>query len=222
MGSIRLSGGDIEWLGSFFPSLSFESPARKIVGELSFRACYDGATGELKIEGLKPDERIRQAKRCLCNAFEIEIRMDSRSVEANGWPKVYEVGGRHGAIAKKYGVATTDLHINLDGSCCLGIRYSRERHFSIQRFLYDLVVPFFYRLAYTECWGIEAARNDLWGEHSHGNTGEFEHLREMLKIAQRDPGRNDPCPCGSGMKYKKCCLDEVQATQFRVKPVLKA
>jgi methionyl aminopeptidase len=20
------------------------------------------------------------------------------------------------------------------------------------------------------------------------------------------PGRNDPCPCGSGMKYKKCCL----------------
>lgn len=20
------------------------------------------------------------------------------------------------------------------------------------------------------------------------------------------PGRNDPCPCGSGRKYKKCCL----------------
>jgi uncharacterized protein len=19
------------------------------------------------------------------------------------------------------------------------------------------------------------------------------------------PGRNDPCPCGSGKKYKKCC-----------------
>jgi preprotein translocase subunit SecA len=19
------------------------------------------------------------------------------------------------------------------------------------------------------------------------------------------PGRNDPCPCGSGLKYKKCC-----------------
>lgn len=23
-------------------------------------------------------------------------------------------------------------------------------------------------------------------------------------------GRNDPCPCGSGMKYKKCCLDKDQ------------
>jgi len=21
----------------------------------------------------------------------------------------------------------------------------------------------------------------------------------------RPPGRNDPCPCGSGRKYKKCC-----------------
>ncbi|MGB1398058.1 MAG: SEC-C metal-binding domain-containing protein, partial [Planctomycetota bacterium] len=20
-------------------------------------------------------------------------------------------------------------------------------------------------------------------------------------------GRNDPCPCGSGKKYKKCCLN---------------
>ncbi len=22
----------------------------------------------------------------------------------------------------------------------------------------------------------------------------------------RNVGRNDPCPCGSGRKYKKCCL----------------
>ena len=22
---------------------------------------------------------------------------------------------------------------------------------------------------------------------------------------QKKPGRNDPCPCGSGLKYKKCC-----------------
>jgi preprotein translocase subunit SecA len=23
--------------------------------------------------------------------------------------------------------------------------------------------------------------------------------------AEDTPGRNDPCPCGSGKKYKKCC-----------------
>lgn len=22
------------------------------------------------------------------------------------------------------------------------------------------------------------------------------------------PGRNDPCPCGSGLKYKKCCMNK--------------
>ena len=24
-------------------------------------------------------------------------------------------------------------------------------------------------------------------------------------VAKREPRRNDPCPCGSGRKYKKCC-----------------
>jgi len=26
--------------------------------------------------------------------------------------------------------------------------------------------------------------------------------------ADAAPGRNDPCPCGSGKKYKKCCGKE--------------
>jgi len=25
-------------------------------------------------------------------------------------------------------------------------------------------------------------------------------------------GRDDPCPCGSGLKYKKCCLDRAAST----------
>jgi tetratricopeptide (TPR) repeat protein len=33
-------------------------------------------------------------------------------------------------------------------------------------------------------------------------------------------GRNDPCPCGSGKKYKKCCLqdDEAQARSTWIEP----
>lgn len=30
-------------------------------------------------------------------------------------------------------------------------------------------------------------------------------LRKGGKILT--PGRNDPCPCGSKVKYKKCCID---------------
>jgi tetratricopeptide (TPR) repeat protein len=27
------------------------------------------------------------------------------------------------------------------------------------------------------------------------------------------PGRNDPCPCGSGQKYKRCCLQKDQMAE---------
>ena len=27
-----------------------------------------------------------------------------------------------------------------------------------------------------------------------------------------NPGRNDPCPCGSGKKYKHCCLNAANST----------
>lgn len=31
-------------------------------------------------------------------------------------------------------------------------------------------------------------------------------LAQRVKPGVAAPGRNDPCPCGSGRKYKKCCL----------------
>jgi uncharacterized protein len=38
---------------------------------------------------------------------------------------------------------------------------------------------------------------------THVRTHRRTHIRTGPKI-----GRNDPCPCGSGLKYKKCCLDK--------------
>jgi hypothetical protein len=32
------------------------------------------------------------------------------------------------------------------------------------------------------------------------------HPSEPVRNPLRDVGRNDPCPCGSGQKFKKCCL----------------
>jgi len=28
-------------------------------------------------------------------------------------------------------------------------------------------------------------------------------------------GRNDPCPCGSGLKYKKCCFGKPPKPKFK-------
>ena len=31
------------------------------------------------------------------------------------------------------------------------------------------------------------------------------YKRSKTVVKETEPGRNDPCPCGSGKKYKKCC-----------------
>ena len=52
-----------------------------------------------------------------------------------------------------------------------------------------------------------------WEEEWAGVPSEAELLAEPKKIMRRSrvaqgkgPGRNEPCPCGSGKKYKKCCI----------------
>ena len=37
---------------------------------------------------------------------------------------------------------------------------------------------------------------------------EIQERRTTTIKKQEEPGRNDPCPCGSGKKYKKCCLNK--------------
>ncbi|MCL2318567.1 MAG: SEC-C metal-binding domain-containing protein, partial [Treponema sp.] len=36
---------------------------------------------------------------------------------------------------------------------------------------------------------------------------DFSDEDEVVTVVRSAPkvGRNDPCPCGSGKKYKKCC-----------------
>ena len=72
------------------------------------------------------------------------------------------------------------------------------------------------------------ARQKRWAEereHSHHSTDdeaeEHDHSHDSTddEVAYASPyvrdapkiGRNDPCPCGSGRKYKKCCLSIAQA-----------
>jgi len=40
-----------------------------------------------------------------------------------------------------------------------------------------------------------------------------ERLKAIASIREAKlPGRNEPCPCGSEKKFKKCCLDDYQAS----------
>ena len=202
---MKITDKEIEWLGLHFPNLQYEADSQKIAGKLDFCAAYDNESGEVIV-----GDSARQEEGFIRGNFEIEI--DLEVFDANGWPRVYEVGGRHRQIAKKWNIEIIDLHVfSDDGMCCLGIKYGDKRNYNIRSFLAELIIPFFYRLSYTEEFGIAASRKELWGEYSHGEKGQLEYLMEISNFANQSPSRNDPCPCGSGKKYKRCHLDAVES-----------
>ncbi len=44
-----------------------------------------------------------------------------------------------------------------------------------------------------------------------GSDGSDDPGSRTVRNTSGKPGRNDPCPCGSGKKYKKCCMDKDEA-----------
>ncbi|HEX3000435.1 MAG TPA: SPASM domain-containing protein, partial [Armatimonadota bacterium] len=58
---------------------------------------------------------------------------------------------------------------------------------------------FFTHIAPTMEWMAQALANH------RAPAGIMEALKETTPPPEKHVGRNDPCPCGSGKKYKKCC-----------------
>ena len=50
-------------------------------------------------------------------------------------------------------------------------------------------------------WGFLEEDSDFVQED-----GRWYYLRGETSEGELKPGRNEPCPCGSGKKYKTCCL----------------
>ena len=207
---MNLRDTDLEWLASNFPELAYSPGGRRIVGELRFCAAFDRESGQLELGDTAENRAIGAF---LCDAFKVAI--DMGRLQENGWPKVYETGGRRFDIAEQNQCELIDLHFYDDGACCLGLKYAVEQNLTLGRFINELMIPFFYRLSYVDRYGLTAAKDDLWGEYSHGDAGVREYEEEILRLADSNPARNRPCPCGSGLKYKRCHLDEVEAVKRR-------
>jgi len=45
----------------------------------------------------------------------------------------------------------------------------------------------------------------VWQHEINHLDGIEEDVRDMIHVSDKT-NRNDPCPCGSGKKYKKCCI----------------
>ncbi|MDP1535495.1 MAG: SEC-C metal-binding domain-containing protein [Rubrivivax sp.] len=63
------------------------------------------------------------------------------------------------------------------------------------------------------------ARQERWREEDARALNVADHRDDLYDFPepyvreQPKPGRNDSCPCGSGMKYKKCCLPADEARE---------
>lgn len=203
-GRFSLRQADLEWLAARFPGLHYDREAGVIAGELEVHAAYDGEQGNLHIGN---DDATADMDSYLRDSFSIRIELDA--LDRNGWPAVYEVGGRYARVAERENVEIIDLHFFPNGAACLGLQFLADRRTTLKEFMDELVVPFFYRLAFTALHGLTASRDTLWAEYSHGEQGLREYLADVDRIAAHGLGRNDPCACGSGRKYKRCHLGEV-------------
>lgn len=66
---------------------------------------------------------------------------------------------------------------------------------------------------YTKRWLLTARKkNEIMAKHFKNDevdavaaATEFQNWVLSLSLGQPKIGRNDPCPCGSGLKHKRCC-----------------
>ncbi|HDY69212.1 MAG TPA: hypothetical protein ENH85_15680 [Candidatus Scalindua sp.] len=180
-----------------FPDLYMNTERSKIIGELSFDAHYDG-----KRLHLNPSKQ-REAE-VFHGYYEIEVRLNRLNVY--GLPFVFETGGKIIRFSQENNIPPSDLHLNGDGSCCLGIFTPRESaNMILSTFVIEIVFSFFAWQAYASTYKRKAP----WGEYSHAVWG-FKEKIDDIHVNMRSAGRNDPCPCGSGCKFKNCCLDQFQ------------
>jgi len=140
-------------------------------------------------------------------AFTVRLVYPAGFPERGRVPAVYLESHRHWHRGP-------DAHIGKDGKLCLfvpgvsGIDFTRRE--ALERLLECLGVFLFKEYLYQKDLlnSLVTGTTATWpGEaHAHGITGLREAIRE-----RGGWGRNVPCPCGSGMKFKRCCLPQVQS-----------
>ncbi len=54
-------------------------------------------------------------------------------------------------------------------------------------------------------------------EHRDNRIGHWQSWPPPKRKRSQRPGRNAPCPCGSGVKLKKCCRSEEKAANVQIK-----
>ena len=85
------------------------------------------------------------------------------------------------------------------------VAYKREGHNMFQNLLTNIQYDVAHTIYHVNIVRKEAPQQapSVMAQVAAGGTGDTG--KQPAKTAGKKVGRNDPCPCGSGKKYKKCC-----------------
>ena len=217
--TIPISDEELQRIALEHPGLSYDSKDHRLVGTMEFSAEFDAGSGWLTPIPQPTDQGDGKS---IHDSFYIEIRLEFQPSAFNPWPPVIETGGRIQRIMEQHQIADiADMHCYpglSENRCCLGIQAATGSKIEIAKFIRELVVPFFFRVAYVDRYGLQAARRELWKEYPHSPIeAHRQYLAELQSM--RKAGRNQPCPCGSGAKYKRCHLAEVEQGTRGTSPI---
>ena len=119
-----------------------------------------------------------------------------------------EVSGTVKELAEKYNIPLMKMVGFLDG-----INESLKKENPIEEMTEDTVVSLAFEKEMLYKNMVDAKADWLYNLSAWEKIFDEEKRKELYReakkmntiVKEKKIGRNDPCPCGSGKKYKKCC-----------------
>ncbi len=162
---------------------------------------------------------------CITGEYLIEIDLNQK----NRYPKVYEVGEKIESLANKLTKKVIDLHLfPQDHRCCLNIisTKSLSTRASLSDFIHHDVYPYFVWQSYyykyrkiPPCGESPHSTKEALEEEIEDREKRLEFCKSEIISKTGKTGRNDLCLCGSGKKYKKCCLSKHEPHKIKINQI---
>ena len=180
MEAIESEGGDVFARAAALEALGWLTRGRAVLSDDDMRAYLGRLRREMKPRG---ESFLWQSwAATAANLGYDEMRSEVASLHGKGW-----------VDAKDFGLKDFDQQVKL----------AHQSPSGLGGFEADRVAPFDKAVETLASWSYvnDAALADEDLSASDGYVYEPPYVNPLRGI-----GRNDPCPCGSGKKYKRCCL----------------
>jgi hypothetical protein len=181
MGAIESESGDEFARAAALEALGWLTRARAILSDEEMRAYLGRLRREMKPRG---ESYLWEAwAATAANLGYDDLRADVASLHAAGWVE-----------PREFSLKIFDEQVKL----------ARESADGLAGFDADEVIPLESTIETLASWSY--GDSDASAEEAFGPTDDGHLFGTPYVNPLRGVGRNDPCPCGSGKKYKRCCL----------------